>query len=229
MKLVIPLPSTRTFSIGVAISLALFLLAGGCSTDQVGAPMVDEESALIGDLDRSEIPSGMAASKGGFGRGELPGGLPEGFNIPIIGGTPWKNAMSSTVAIDGAVGGMVSCGRFAVYFPPGAFDGVEEITVTEQAGSIVQCKLDPHGLNFDLPAILKVDLRYTSGDDDRTSMFWFDPNAQLWVDLGGSYKRTEHAVSGSRSNCQMPTPWRRPKPGSCRRRRSWRIMPRNSI
>jgi hypothetical protein len=94
-----------------------------------------------------------------------------------------------TAYIEAAAGGRVQYGRFALTFPPGALAEDTYITISNPGNGLLMCELEPHGIRFNVPVTLEMDLRglrwqpYTDW-----SIYWLDPEAEQWVDEGGSFQ-----------------------------------------
>lgn len=159
----------------------LLVLHGGCSTEPLSRPSPPQmgDPRFVQELPPS--PEALVQ-----GRLLPPNPVPDG---PVDGTT--------TLVIDGSAGGALSCGRFALIIPPGAFRGTEAITIEHTSDLYVECKLGPEGLQFDVPVTLVIDLANTSGDAGDATVYWYDPNPllTLWVDIGGAYDPVTHTIA----------------------------------
>ena len=95
--------------------------------------------------------------------------------------------------ISAEFGGTVRAGRYALEFPPGALNEDTEITIEPDSDGTLGVELLPHGIQFNKPVILRMDLRGTTaeGMGDRCSTLWFNENAGWWermtMDPAGSH------------------------------------------
>lgn len=97
-----------------------------------------------------------------------------------------SRALSVTAQVDGTVGGNLSCGRFVVTVPPGAFDGMGTITMCmeDSALAVVDLTISPRRLNgFAAPVGLSYNPRGLALTSPVT-IFWLD--SKTWVDLGAA-------------------------------------------
>jgi len=114
---------------------------------------------------------------------------------PTLLGNPTADmTLARSVAIDGAVGGVIAVGRIRVTFPAGAFSGVRTITVVDASAAFVDCHLYPEGLTFSVPVSLELDLAGTAADALDATVFWYDPETATWVDIDGDYVEGGHTV-----------------------------------
>jgi len=98
--------------------------------------------------------------------------------LPITG-------LSSSRGINGLLGGSLSCGRFRVTIPAGAFSGTGTVTMTvaDTGTAVVALSISPSNLNnFKLPAVLSFDptglgLTYP------VVIYWYDTQRKVWVSL----------------------------------------------
>lgn len=167
---------------------ALGLLAGmglalaGCGQSPVGPG----DSALNGGASVVSTPPPIVsfASDGTVGYVWAPVGAPSLAS-------PSPRPVSSSKAIEGCRGGTVTAGRFTVKLPPGAFLGVATVTVSMPDSSVMICDLTitaGPGCNaenrFDVPVDLTADVSAPGlADASEVTMYWYDPDRDLWVDL----------------------------------------------
>ncbi len=102
--------------------------------------------------------------------------------------------------IDGAVGGVVQCGRVRVVVPPGAFYGKADVSVYVPDGTTLACDLSisPASANgFAVPVRLELD---ATGTNVAGGLFtgYFDPALGKWTRVPASWEdpRT-HTVHAS--------------------------------
>jgi hypothetical protein len=87
-------------------------------------------------------------------------------------------AMRSDVAsamVSAKDGGTVSNGYYSVYFAPGA--------LKEDTEAIV--RLSPHGIQFDAPVILSLDLGKAEEMSAQWNVLWLNDVTGLWESIGG--------------------------------------------
>jgi hypothetical protein len=187
----------------IAATLSL-LFIGGCGSDRtsglVGPEPTDGQPGFV-------LPSVMAPAGAVLGRGNASGGNSggpggsNGTNQQVGSGPDLPSGVqfpSASASINGAVGGTVTCGRFTLTFAPGAFSGVQTITILDTTAPYVECRLLPEGLPFSAPVTLAIDLKGTTGPDSNLSVFWYDPAAPAlmpWVDVGGQYNISKKTLT----------------------------------
>ncbi len=114
---------------------------------------------------------------------------------PVLDATSASRALTSSVDIDGAVGGALRCGRFVLKVPPGAFDGKGTVTmkVPDSELAFVDLSISPSTLNqFKTGVALSYDptgLNLT----DALTIYWYNTGTQDWVDL---HARTNLSPTG---------------------------------
>ena len=105
-------------------------------------------------------------------------------------GTVPSGPITGSAVIDGALGGVVTVGRFTVTVPAGAFSDTATITITMPNPSIVECNLDisPVSANgFHIPVSLTADCSGVTNVDLRNcGTLWFDPSANVWRTVTGA-------------------------------------------
>jgi hypothetical protein len=103
----------------------------------------------------------------------------------LAAGSLSLTGLTSSVSINGALGGRLTCGRFAVSVPAGAFAGTGTVTMrmSDSTVAVVDLGITPTTLNNFKTA---VDLSYNPtglGLTDPISIYWYDSNKKVWVDL----------------------------------------------
>lgn len=101
--------------------------------------------------------------------------------LPITG-------LSASAGINGLLGGNLSCGRFRVRIPAGAFSGTGTVTMTvaDTGTAVVSLSISPSNLNnFKVPAALSYDPTGL-GVTDPVVIYWYDSQRRTWVSLGTS-------------------------------------------
>lgn len=100
--------------------------------------------------------------------------------VPAQRASAWK-------LVDGDDGADVQCGRFFLSIPPGAFQGSGMVTMSTLDSTIMICDVEihPEGLNrFTKPVRLSMSTTGANCGTDSLTMYWYDPVARDWVDLG---------------------------------------------
>jgi hypothetical protein len=107
-----------------------------------------------------------------------------------LSGAPTLSSLAGSVSIDGAVGGLVSVGRFTLVIPPGAFEGLATVSITVPDSAEVLCQLgiDPPTANhFAVPVTLRSDCSGTNAlVASQLMQLWFDEDAGVWRQVPGS-------------------------------------------
>jgi hypothetical protein len=97
-------------------------------------------------------------------------------------------AMRSAVAsamISAKDGGMVSNGYYSVYFAPGALKEDTEISIEMPEFPKAIVRLSPHGIQFDAPVILSLDLGKAAAGSSEMDVLWLNDGTGLWESIGG--------------------------------------------
>lgn len=99
--------------------------------------------------------------------------------------------------VDGDAGGQISFGRLGLNFPPKALLGNNIITIRQVQQNQATWELTvnrQHKANFSKPVTLSVD--YSDlGEDDMFAVFWFDKEANAWVNMGGAMDSNTKTLS----------------------------------
>ncbi|MBD3162619.1 MAG: hypothetical protein GF346_09650 [Candidatus Eisenbacteria bacterium] len=155
----------------LAIGILLALGVASCGTDTVQAP----ETSAVPELVNVDGNPNAAVPLGGNGKGGNKGGKDKRHRA-------WQS-------IDPTVGGTLTAGRYSIEVPAGALDHtmVYSVTSKEQTGYVI-CELGPHGVSFDVPVTLRIDLSDLALDpDEQYTVYWFDEESGEWTDVGGTY------------------------------------------
>jgi len=113
-------------------------------------------------------------------------GTPEFIStVPALGAKLPTTGLSSSAGISGSTGGTVTCGRFRVKIPAGAFSGKGTVTMTvaDTAVAVVSLSISPGSLNnFKIPVALSynptgLNLSYP------VVIYWYDSTRKVWVSL----------------------------------------------
>jgi len=88
---------------------------------------------------------------------------------------------SSVVSAD--EGGRVVCGPFRLDFPAGALDEDTEITMNVIDDGTLGIELGPHGIQFNVPVTLSMNLEGTSAEGmaSQSSTLWFDEDDGIYI------------------------------------------------
>jgi hypothetical protein len=171
-------PWTALFVVTAFWSI-LLLAASGCSSDRVTAPLLPAEPGFLPDSPAGAVSTGSDVDLASPGSGDA-------------GGAQTPHTLSKPV--DGTVGGAFKVGRFTVVVPPGAFKGVQTLTLTDTSDQFIECILGPDGMQFDEPVTLSINLMGTAGESESTRIFRYNAAAGTWDDVGGFYYPELHTV-----------------------------------
>ena len=97
-------------------------------------------------------------------------------------------AMRSAVAsamISAKDGGTVSNGYYSVFFAPGALKEDTEISIEMPEFPKAIVRLSPHGIQFDAPVILSLDLDKAADMSSGWDVLWLNDVTGLWESIGG--------------------------------------------
>lgn len=177
----VPRPPRQMIALLLALAATLPLFSGGCGQNSSPDPAAPGAGAPASQFflapDNAPVPAtlGTAGSKG---------------TAPAAAASP------TAITVDGAAGAVLTAGRFRLTIPPGAFEGTRTIRLEPGTGTYIECRLYPEGLTFDVPVTLSMDLDGTTGATDRdATIYWHDPVAGSWVDIGGTYTSADRSVS----------------------------------
>jgi hypothetical protein len=89
---------------------------------------------------------------------------------------------SASATISAQNGGTVSNGRVSLDFPPGALNQDTQITIEMLNDGTVGVELSPHGIQFNKPVTMSVDLRGTTaeGQGDMVDTYYWNEDAGLY-------------------------------------------------
>jgi hypothetical protein len=113
--------------------------------------------------------------------------------LPAIDGP-----LVATAWIDGNQGGKITCGRYTVMIPAGAFVGPATITVTEPDPTVLLCDLaiEPAAANhFKIPVQLTADVHDIKVDPSQLAIYWYDPLLGRWVNMFASSDRSSGTLT----------------------------------
>ena len=127
---------------------------------------------------------------------QIPSDSPMAVGLAKDGPGKKVNA-GTTILVSAEAGGVVNCGRYTVVFPAGALSEDTEITVRAcEEKRLVSCELLPHGITFNVPAQLLIDLTYTTASPtDDATVYWYNESMGVWQDVGGTLDPTTMILS----------------------------------
>lgn len=96
-------------------------------------------------------------------------------------------------------GGFVSNGRVTLEFPPNALSEDTEITIETYTDGTLTVELGPHGIEFNAPVIMTVDLTGTTAEtmSSATTTIWYNPNENWWETITKLESGDSNVVSAS--------------------------------
>jgi len=94
---------------------------------------------------------------------------------------------TTTKVIDGTLGGTIERGPFRVDVPANSVEGDVQFKVEIPDDGTIQVHLTPHGMTFDKPVVLTVDLRIASGLGENVALFWWNQKQERWDNIGGTF------------------------------------------
>jgi hypothetical protein len=126
---------------------------------------------------------------------DVPLAPPNASQSPAAGTAIAQAAPETTVVSQtiGPAGGVIVAGPARLDVPAGALDEAVLITVTGIDADTVHCKLEPHGLTFNVPVTLTLD-RHSRLEN---TIFWYNEAYSVWQDVGGT-------VVGETVRTQLP-------------------------
>jgi len=120
------------------------------------------------------------------------------LSVPRANLSGTTGGQSASAKIDGNKGGKVTCGRFTVIVPPGAFIGPATITISVADPSVLVCDLSitPQAANrFKVPVQLVTDLKDLTVSVPSQTTYWYDPVHDQWVNLNASTDSSSKTVT----------------------------------
>jgi hypothetical protein len=90
---------------------------------------------------------------------------------------------ATSMTISARDGGVISNGRVTLEFPPFALSEDTEITIEMLTDGTLGADFGPHGIQFNRPVTLTMDLSDTSaeGNPELVDTFWWD-SSNLWYE-----------------------------------------------
>ncbi len=79
----------------------------------------------------------------------------------------------------GPAGGTLSCGPYSLVIPPGALSGTVHISMTQVTPNAWPVDLEPHGTQFNVPAVLTFDA-YSEEDPASMTVQYLNPQSGQW-------------------------------------------------
>ncbi len=166
----------RTRPILAAVTALGLLTVNGCG-ELPTAPRLDPGVGAAGPA----ASGGLVAADGGVDVGP-----PDAGPAPAPAPAPGSPALQATAGLVGELGGSVQLKDVAVVFPPDAFTGAAQISVTMPDSSKLEVHLEitPAGKNhFDVPVRLEFDPRAAGQDPRMMVIRWRNPADNRWVDI----------------------------------------------
>jgi len=120
------------------------------------------------------------------------------LSVPRANLSGTTGGQTASAKIDGNKGGKVTCGRFTLIVPPGAYIGPATLTISVADPSVMLCDLSiaPQAANnFKVPVQLVTDLKDLTVDLSKETTYWYDPSQDQWVDLNASANSTTKTVT----------------------------------
>ncbi len=188
------------FTTGTAIAALVWT---GCSTDPLSTSPAGGDHGSVGTADFG-TPTGNAEigspKKDGRPEGwdtpfdidvpadDIAPGLPdEADYVPDAGwASPPQSGFTEKV-LQPNTGGSVEFGIAELDVPPGAVKAQTNFQVQILEHESIRVRLLPHGLQFDEPVTLTLDLSSATGLGKNVALYWFDEDAKDWVNIGGQY------------------------------------------
>ena len=94
--------------------------------------------------------------------------------------------LSTSLLMDGAVGGKLRCGHFVLLVPAGAFDSIGTVTMSmaDSTVMIVELSIAPAELNgFQKPIDLAITTTDVSVSPDSLQLYYYNPEFKEWQSL----------------------------------------------
>lgn len=111
--------------------------------------------------------------------------------VPDIehGPSPTTPAGSTERIIGDALGGQITHGKVRLDVPAGALDVATTTTYRVEIpdGNAFRINLYPHKAQFRKPVTLTIDLSDATNVGDNVALYWYDEDANVWRNVGGSY------------------------------------------
>ena len=91
----------------------------------------------------------------------------------------------AVMMISAAEGGVISSGLITLTFPPNALSEDTEITIEMMRDGSLGVELGPHGIQFNQPVTLEMDLIGTTGEGmgETSSTLWFNEDEGWWEEM----------------------------------------------
>ena len=95
----------------------------------------------------------------------------------------------TSIVISAEEGGIITNGRVTLEFPPQALSEDTEITIEMATDGTLGVELGPHGIQFNKPVIMEMDLTNTTGEGlgNTSSTFWFNEGQGWWEEMPQLY------------------------------------------
>ncbi|MCX5752095.1 MAG: hypothetical protein NTW97_00455 [Candidatus Krumholzibacteria bacterium] len=151
----------KAIRILTAISFLSILAALGCGTY---SPVAPSNTPTMPGVENPAFATLLPASKGSD--------------------AAMKSAVESAM-ISAKDGGMISNGYYSVYFAPGALQEDTEVSIEMPEFPKAIVRLSPHGIQFNAPVILSLDLGKAAEQTGEWDVLWLNDVTGLWESIGG--------------------------------------------
>jgi len=114
----------------------------------------------------------------------------------------FRRVTTVTGSVNGARGGSVSNGIWALAIPAGAFSGTAEISISVPALNPYTCDLQITGApnSFRVPVRLAANASARPEDPSALTIYWYNPQTATWVDQSAAGDASRRTVTASLSH-----------------------------
>jgi len=114
----------------------------------------------------------------------------------------FRRATTVTGSVNGARGGSVSNGIWALTFPAGAFSGTAEISISVPDLNPYTCDLQITGApnSFRIPVRLAANTSTRPEDPSALAIYWYNPQTLAWVDQSAAGDSSGRTVTAGLSH-----------------------------
>jgi hypothetical protein len=112
--------------------------------------------------------------------------------LHLVSGTTSK-------VISAESGGVITNGRITLEFPPFALGEDTEITIAMLSDGTLGADLGPHGIQFNKPVTMTMDLQDTNaeGNSDSVDTFWWNSDEDWYEKMPKVTSRTPNKISAT--------------------------------
>lgn len=180
-----------------SVLLVLVLVLAGCGNDSgILGPGTDAGSNLAESRCAAAVQApGFSAQAPEEAVAETQGVLETALAHAVVALPLAGAAESVTQLVLADNGGVVHLNRFRVVIPAGALSTDTFITIRNPGNGYFTCELEPHGIQFNVPVTLEMDLgglSLTAGE--RLSIYWLNLDSDLWEDQMAAQSNTTLSV-----------------------------------